>query len=221
MCPECVSFRNSSCSSPASERSTYLAPTERGTARAAAGRIFKRRPRVPHGDGRQQMADSPAAETGTPEHHSSTLGARRRFLPPYSPDFNPIEQAFAKLKAFLRAARPLAAGLGALASTVPSSHRGRPAPLGVGSRGSGSSGGRRSSCNRPRSSRGRSKKSGLRESQLREFRRGWTYSRCPSPSGRSTRLPRRVRVDDRLERKSPPPFREQFPVRFRPQRAFM
>ena len=33
-------------------------------------------------------------------------GARLRFLPPYSPDFNPIEQAFAKLKAFLRAARP-------------------------------------------------------------------------------------------------------------------
>ncbi len=33
-------------------------------------------------------------------------GAHVRFLPPYSPDFNPIEQAFAKLKAFLRAARP-------------------------------------------------------------------------------------------------------------------
>jgi transposase len=33
------------------------------------------------------------------------IGARLRFLPPYSPDFNPIEQAFAKLKAFLRAAR--------------------------------------------------------------------------------------------------------------------
>jgi transposase len=33
-------------------------------------------------------------------------GAGVRFLPPYSPDFNPIEQAFAKLKAFLRAARP-------------------------------------------------------------------------------------------------------------------
>ena len=33
-------------------------------------------------------------------------GASLRFLPPYSPDFNPIEQAFAKLKAFLRAARP-------------------------------------------------------------------------------------------------------------------
>jgi transposase len=33
-------------------------------------------------------------------------GAQLRFLPPYSPDFNPIEQAFAKLKAFFRAARP-------------------------------------------------------------------------------------------------------------------
>jgi transposase len=33
-------------------------------------------------------------------------GAHLRFLPPYSPDFNPIEQAFAKLKAFLRAVRP-------------------------------------------------------------------------------------------------------------------
>jgi len=33
-------------------------------------------------------------------------GAQLRFLPPYSPDFNPIEMAFAKLKAFLRAARP-------------------------------------------------------------------------------------------------------------------
>jgi transposase len=34
------------------------------------------------------------------------VGAQLRFLPPYSPDFNPIEQAFAKLKALLRAARP-------------------------------------------------------------------------------------------------------------------
>ena len=33
-------------------------------------------------------------------------GATLRLLPPYSPDLNPIEQAFAKLKAFLRAARP-------------------------------------------------------------------------------------------------------------------
>jgi transposase len=34
------------------------------------------------------------------------VGARVRFLPPYSPDFNPIELAFAKLKAFFRAVRP-------------------------------------------------------------------------------------------------------------------
>ena len=33
-------------------------------------------------------------------------GATIRFLPPYSPDFNPIEQVFAKLKAIFRAARP-------------------------------------------------------------------------------------------------------------------
>ncbi|CAK0778715.1 hypothetical protein CCP2SC5_840012 [Azospirillaceae bacterium] len=29
-------------------------------------------------------------------------GARLLYLPPYSPDFNPIEQAFLKLKSFLR-----------------------------------------------------------------------------------------------------------------------
>ena len=33
-------------------------------------------------------------------------GARLFFLPPYSPDHNPIEQAFAKLKAHLRKACP-------------------------------------------------------------------------------------------------------------------
>lgn len=43
-----------------------------------------------------------------PEIRTAIEGAKAhvRFLPPYSPDFNPIEQAFAKLKAFLRAARP-------------------------------------------------------------------------------------------------------------------
>ena len=35
-------------------------------------------------------------------------GARRLFLPPYSPDFTPLERAFSKLKTYLRppAARP-------------------------------------------------------------------------------------------------------------------
>ena len=35
---------------------------------------------------------------------SRRAGATRLLLPPYSPDFNPIEQAFAKLKALLRKA---------------------------------------------------------------------------------------------------------------------
>ena len=30
------------------------------------------------------------------------VGAELRYLPPYSPDMNPIEKAFSKLKAFLR-----------------------------------------------------------------------------------------------------------------------
>jgi transposase len=34
----------------------------------------------------------------------NAAGARLLYLPPYSPDFNPIEQAFAKLKALLRKA---------------------------------------------------------------------------------------------------------------------
>lgn len=34
----------------------------------------------------------------------AACGARLLFLPPYSPDFNPIEQAFAKLKTLLRTA---------------------------------------------------------------------------------------------------------------------
>ena len=33
-------------------------------------------------------------------------GAQLLYLPPYSPDFNPIEQVFAKLKARLRASAP-------------------------------------------------------------------------------------------------------------------
>ena len=32
-------------------------------------------------------------------------GARLRYLPPYSPDFNPIERAFSKLKTWLRTAK--------------------------------------------------------------------------------------------------------------------
>lgn len=34
------------------------------------------------------------------------VGAERRFLPPYSPDLNPIEKMWSKLKEYLRAVKP-------------------------------------------------------------------------------------------------------------------
>ena len=49
---------------------------------------------------------SPSTNNPRSAPRSKPSGAQLRFLPPYSPDFNPIELAFAKLKAFLRAARP-------------------------------------------------------------------------------------------------------------------
>jgi transposase len=48
------------------------------------------------------------------------VGAELRYLPPYSPDLNPIEQVFAKLKALLRkaAARSVGARWAALAELL-------------------------------------------------------------------------------------------------------
>ena len=48
-------------------------------------------------------------------------GAELRYLPPYSPDFNPIEMAFSKLKAFLKkaAARTLDTLWDAIADALP------------------------------------------------------------------------------------------------------
>jgi len=47
-------------------------------------------------------------------------GTRLEFLPPYSPDFNPIEQAFAQIRAFLRkeAARTVPALWAAIANAL-------------------------------------------------------------------------------------------------------
>jgi transposase len=39
-----------------------------------------------------------------------SVGARLEYLPPYSPDFNPIENAFSKLKALLRKAAERSSG---------------------------------------------------------------------------------------------------------------
>jgi transposase len=54
------------------------------------------------------MDNLPAHKVGGVREMIEARDARLLYLPPYSPDFNPIEQAFAKLKALLRkaAARP-------------------------------------------------------------------------------------------------------------------
>ena len=46
----------------------------------------------------------PAHKVGAVRETIEGVGARLLFLPPYSPDFNPIENAFAKLKTLLRKA---------------------------------------------------------------------------------------------------------------------
>lgn len=48
------------------------------------------------------MDNLPAHKVAGVREAIEAAGAELRYLPPYSPDFNPIEMAFAKIKAFLR-----------------------------------------------------------------------------------------------------------------------
>jgi len=50
------------------------------------------------------MDNLPAHKPPAIRHAIERAGAELRFLPPYSPDFNPIEKAFAKIKAHLKKA---------------------------------------------------------------------------------------------------------------------
>ena len=50
------------------------------------------------------MDNLPAHKISGVREAIEKAGARLLFLPPYSPDFNPIEMAFSKLKALLRKA---------------------------------------------------------------------------------------------------------------------
>lgn len=50
------------------------------------------------------MDNLPAHKVSGVRQAIESAGARLVYLPPYSPDFNPIEQAFSKLKAILRKA---------------------------------------------------------------------------------------------------------------------
>ena len=48
------------------------------------------------------MDNLPAHKSVAARAAIKAVGAELRFLPPYSPDFNSIEMAFSKLKAFLK-----------------------------------------------------------------------------------------------------------------------
>ena len=48
------------------------------------------------------MDNLPAHKGPRVEQFIKAAGAELRYLPAYSPDMNPIEKAFSKLKAFLR-----------------------------------------------------------------------------------------------------------------------
>lgn len=50
------------------------------------------------------MDNLPAHKVHGVQKAIQAVGASLLYLPPYSPDFNPIEMVFAKLKALLRAA---------------------------------------------------------------------------------------------------------------------
>ena len=66
------------------------------------------------------MDNLPAHKVAGVREAIEATGARLEFLPPYSPDFNPIEQAFAQIKAFLRkeAARTVPALWAAIANAL-------------------------------------------------------------------------------------------------------
>jgi len=67
------------------------------------------------------MDNLPAHKVDGVRQAIEAAGARLVYLPPYSPDLNPIEMAFAKFKALLRAAaaRTLEALWQATADTLP------------------------------------------------------------------------------------------------------
>ena len=66
------------------------------------------------------MDNLPAHKSAAVRRAIEAAGAELHLLPPYSPDFNPIENAFAKLKALLRkaAARTVAALENAIAEAI-------------------------------------------------------------------------------------------------------
>jgi transposase len=76
-------------------------------------------PTLRHGDV-VIMDNLPAHKVAGVREAIEAAGARLLYLPPYSPDLNPIENAFAQIKALLRkaAARTIAALCEAIASAI-------------------------------------------------------------------------------------------------------
>ena len=76
-------------------------------------------PTLRHGDV-VIMDNLPAHKVAGVREAIEAAGARLHYLPPYSPDFNPIEKAFAQIKAFLRkaAARTIAALWDAITAAI-------------------------------------------------------------------------------------------------------
>lgn len=66
------------------------------------------------------MDNLPAHKVAGVREAIEAAGARLLYLPPYSPDFNPIENAFAQIKALLRkaAARTIPALAEAIATAI-------------------------------------------------------------------------------------------------------
>ena len=66
------------------------------------------------------MDNLPAHKKNSVRCAIERLGAQLRYLPPYSPDLNPIEMAYSKLKALLKkaAARTINALWGAIADAI-------------------------------------------------------------------------------------------------------
>jgi len=56
----------------------------------------------PRGRRRRRHGNLPARKGPRVEELIKAAGAELLYLPPYNPDMNPIEKAYAKLKAFLR-----------------------------------------------------------------------------------------------------------------------
>jgi transposase len=88
-------------------RGLVAAPTVEGAVDAEAFNVYAERvlgPRLRRGD--VVVLDNLTAHRASRiEEVAEARGARVLWLPPYSPDYSPIEQCWSKIKAYLRGAK--------------------------------------------------------------------------------------------------------------------